>query len=139
MATAATIIVKNIDGDVIAVDQIPVATNLGDGLVAEVEVIDVPARPRRAERNPLHPDALTITDLKVGMKIHVHYTGDCPWAQSYDAIVVGEPTTDDKGFRVVPVVTDNLEYKLGFVADMGLAPSRCGGVWNRVWYTTIAD
>ena len=128
--------IRDKDGGIIAVDQIPVATNLGDELVTEIEVVDTPPRARRAERNPLHPNALTIADLRVGMRIHVHYTGDCPWVQSYRAIVVGEPTTNDLGFQIVPVVTDDLEYKLGFAADMGLAPSRAGNIWNRVWYTT---
>ena len=123
-------------GDIVAVDEIriPVAT---DELVAELKVVDAPPRARRAERNPLHPNALTIADLRVGMRIHVHYTGNCPWVKSYKAIVVGSPTTNDLGFQVIPIiVTDDLEYKLGFVADMGMAPSRCGGVWNPNWYVT---
>ena len=122
-------------GDIVAVDEIriPVAT---DELVAELKVVDAPPRARRAERNPLHPQSLRLSDLRVGMKIRVHYTGDCPWARSYSATVVGKPTTNDLGFQTIPIVTDDLEYKLGFAADMGLAPSRCGGVWNRVWYVT---
>ena len=128
--------IRDKDGGIIAVDQIPVATNLGDELVTEIEVVDTPPRARRAERNPLHPNALTIADLRVGMRIHVHYTGDCPWAKSYKAIVVGSPTTNDLGFQVIPIVTDSMEYKMGFVADMGLAPSRCGGVWSPNWYVT---
>ena len=136
MRNVVIIKIRDKNGDIVAVDEIriPVAT---DELVAELKVVDAPPRARRAERNPLHPNALTIADLRVGMRIHVHYTGDCPWAKSYKAIVVGSPTTNDLGFQVIPIiVTDNLKYKLGFVADMGMAPSRCGGVWNPNWYVT---
>ena len=136
MRNVGIIKIRDKNGDIVAVDEIriPVAT---DELVAELKVVDAPPRARRAERNPLHPNALTIADLRVGMRIHVHYTGDCPWAKSYKAIVVGSPTTNDLGFQVIPIiVTDNLKYKLGFVADMGMAPSRCGGVWNPNWYVT---
>ena len=142
MATNIVITIRNVDDELIAVDQIPIDPKISDKLIAKVEIVDVPSRPRRSsqERNPLHPNALTIADLRVGMRIHVHYTGDCPWAKSYKAIVVGSPTTNDLGFQVIPIiVTDDLEYKLGFAADMGLAPSRAGNIWNRSWYTTIAD
>ena len=137
MATKIVIKIKNSD-KLIAIDEMPLGNNINiDDLDATIEVVDVPARSRRAERNPLHPNALTIADLRVGMRIHVHYTGDCPWVKSYKAIVVGSPTTNDLGFQVIPIiVTDDLEYKLGFAADMGLAPSRAGNIWNRVWYTT---
>ena len=135
------ITIKDGDGKVVAVDQMPVDPKISDKLIAKVEIVDVPSRPRRSsqERNPLHPNALTLTDLRVGMRIHVHYTGSCPWARSYSAVVVGKPTTNDLGFQIIPVVTDDMEYKLGFVSDMGLAPSRVGNIWNRSWYTTIAD
>ena len=139
MATKIVIKIKNSD-KLIAIDEMPLGNNINiDDLDATIEIVDVPSRPRRSsqERNPLHPNALTLTDLRVGMRIHVHYTGDCPWAKSYKAIVVGSPTTNDLGFQVIPIiVTDDLEYKLGFAADMGLAPSRAGNIWNRVWYTT---
>ena len=137
MATKIVIKIKNSD-KLIAIDEMPLGNNINiDDLDATIEVVDVPARSQRAERNPLHPNALTIADLRVGMRIHVHYTGDCPWVKSYKAIVVGSPTTNDLGFQVIPlIVTDDLEYKLGFAADMGLAPSRAGNIWNRVWYTT---
>ena len=138
MATNIVITIRNVDDELIAVDQIPVATDeLSDKLVAEIEVVDTQPRPQRqAERNPFHSNALTVADLRIGMRVRVHYTGDCPWARPYSAVVVGKLTTDDLGFQVIPIVNDDMEYKLGFVADMGLAPSRCGGVWNRVWYTT---
>ena len=139
MTTKIVIKIKNSD-KLIAIDEMPLGNNINiDDLDATIEIVDVPSRPRRSsqERNPLHPNALTLTDLRVGMRIHVHYTGDCPWAKSYKAIVVGSPTTNDLGFQVIPIiVTDDLEYKLGFAADMGMAPSRCGGVWNPNWYVT---
>ena len=141
MATKIVIKIKNSD-KLIAIDEMPLGNNINiDDLDATIEIVDVPSRPRRSsqERNPLHPNALTLTDLRVGMRIHVHYTGSCPWVRSYSAVVVGKPTTNDLGFQIIPVVTDDMEYKLGFVSDMGLAPSRVGNIWNRSWYTTIAD
>ena len=133
--------IKDGDGKLVAIDEIALPGNIDiTDLDATIEIVDTQRQPQRqAERNPFHSNALTVADLRIGMRVRVHYTGDCPWARSYSATVVGELTTDDLGFQVIPIVTDDLEYKLGFAADMGLAPSRCGGVWNRVWYTTIAD
>ena len=133
--------IKDGDGKLVAIDEIALPGNIDiTDLDATIEIVDTQRQPpRQAERTPFHSNALTVADLRIGMRVRVHYTGDCPWARSYSATVVGELTTDDLGFQVIPIVTDDLEYKLGFAADMGLAPSRCGGVWNRVWDTTIAD
>lgn len=140
MKNVVIIKIRDKNGDVVAVDEIALPGDTADGMTATITTIKVRPRPHKdAGRSPLHPNALTLTDLRVGMRIHVHYTGDCPWAKSYKAIVVGSPTTNDLGLQVIPIVTDSMEYKMGFVADMGLAPSRCGGVWNSVWYTTVAD
>ena len=137
MAHDVVIKIRDANGDIVAVDEIALPEGVVlDDLLVTITTVSRPPRMQRQERSPLHPNALTIADLRVGMRIHVHYTGDCPWAKSYKAIVAGSPTTNDLGFQVIPIVTDDLEYKLGFAADMGLAPSRCGGVWNRVWYTT---
>ena len=136
MATKIVIKIKNSD-KLIAIDEMPLGNNINiDDLDATIEVVDVPARPRREERNPLHPRALRLSDLRVGMHVKVIYTGNYPNARSYSAVVVGKPTTNGLGFQVIPIVTDDMEYKMGFVADMGLAPSRCGGVWNPNWYVT---
>lgn len=139
MAHSIVITIKDgSSGDVVAIDQIPIDPKISDKLITKVEIVDVPPRPRRSsqERNPLHPNAFTLTDLRVGMHVKVIYTGNYPNARSYSAVVVGKPTTNDLGFQVIPIVTDDMEYKMGFVADMGLAPSRCGGVWNPNWYVT---
>ena len=138
MAYKKTIVVtiKDGDGKVVAVDQMPLPPNSTTDLVSEIEIVDVPSRPRRDDRSPLSPDALRLADLRVGMHVKVIYTGNYPNARSYSAVVVGKPTTNDLGFQVIPIITDDMEYKMGFVADMGLAPSRCGGVWNPNWYVT---
>ena len=141
MATKIVIKIKNSD-KLIAIDQIPVATDdLGDELVAEVEVVDVPARPRRAERNPLHPNALTLSDLKVGMHIKVNYTGDCPLARTYSAIVVGKPKKEERDVIIIPLFRlDTQRYYTGYAPDMGLTRYGWGSYsWSPVRYVTAED
>lgn len=137
MATLITITIKDGDGKVVAVDQIPVAINLGDDVVAEIEVVDVP--PQR-DRSPLHPEALTLDDLKVGMRIRVNHK-DNP-SYSYCAMVVGEPTTNEYGNTVIPLTRlgEEPDYVMGYPEDMGLMRYVTGfKIWNRSWYTTVAD
>ena len=140
MKNVVIIKIRDKNGDVVAVDEIALPGDTADGMTATITTIKVRPRPHKdAGRSPLHPNALALTDLRVGMRIHVHYTGSCPWVRSYSAVVVGKPTTNDLGFQTIPIVTDDMEYKMGFVADMGLAPSRCGGIWNSSWYTVAAE
>ena len=140
MKNVVIIKIRDKNGDVVAVDEIALPGDTADGMTATITTIKVRPRPHKdAGRSPLHPNALTLTDLRVGMRIYVHYTGSCPWVRSYSAVVVGKPTTNDLGFQTIPIVTDDMEYKMGFVADMGLAPSRCGGIWNSSWYTVAAE
>ena len=134
--------IRDKDGDIVAVDQIPVATDeLSDKLVAEVKVVNVPARPRRKDRSPLHPDALVLADLKVGMKIRVHYTGDCPWAYSYSAIVAGKPRKEERDVIIIPLFRlDTQRYYTGYAPDMGLTRYGWGSCsWSPVRYVTAED
>ena len=142
VATNIVITIRNVDDELIAVDQIPVATDeLSDKLVAEVKVVDVPARPRRKrERSPLHPDALVLADLRVGMHIRVNHK-DNP-SYSYCAMVVGSPTTNEYDNIIIPLVKlgDEPDYVMGYPEDMGLMRYITGSkIWNRSWYTTVAD
>ena len=131
--------IKNSDGDVVAIDQIPISTNLGNELVAEIEVVDILPRARRKrDRSPLSPNALTINDLKVGMKIRVHYTGDCPWAHSYSAIVAGKPKKEERDVIIIPLFRlDTQRYYTGYAPDMGLTRYGWGSYsWSPVRYVT---
>ena len=73
MAHKKTIVItiKDGDGKVVAVDQMPLPPNSTTDLVSEIEIVDVPPRMQRQERSPLHPRTLTLADLRVGMKIRV--------------------------------------------------------------------
>ena len=68
MAHKKTIVVtiKNGNGEIIAVDQIALPGDRVDGMTATITTM---SRPRRSsqERNPLHPDALVLGDLRVGV------------------------------------------------------------------------
>ena len=132
------ITIRSSNGDIVAIDQIPVAT---DELVAEVEfVYALPCPRRKRDHSPLHPNALTITDLKVGMKIRVNHKDNPSW--SYSAIVVGSPTTNEYDITVVPLVRlgDEFDYVMGYPEDMGLMRYVDGSrTWNRYWYTVAAE
>ena len=132
------ITIRSSNGDIVAIDQIPVAT---DELVAEVEFVYASPCPRRKrDHSPLHPNALTITDLKVGMKIRVNHKDNPSW--SYSAIVVGSPTTNEYDITVVPLVRlgDEFDYVMGYPEDMGLMRYVDGSrTWNRYWYTVAAE
>lgn len=96
---------------------------------------------REVERNPLHPEALVLTDLKVGTKIQVNHEYDND--RSYSAVVVGSPTTNEYGSTVIPLVRlgDKPDYIMGYPKDMGLTPYQegCRSWWNHTWYTTVAE
>ena len=141
MATNIVITIRNVDDELIAVDQIPVDPKIGNKLIAKVEIVDVPSRPQRqAERNPLHPDALVLADLRVGMRIRVNHKDNPGW--SYSAIVGGKPTTNEYDITVVPLVRlgDEFDYVMGYPEDMGLMRYVDGSrTWNRYWYTVAAE
>lgn len=148
MAHKKTIVItiRNVDDELIAVDQIPVtAGGCSDiditDLDATIEVVDTQPRARRKrDRSPLHPQSLRLSDLRVGMHIRVNHKDDPSW--SYSAIVVGSPTTNEYGNIVIPLVKlgEEPDYITGYPEDMGLMRYVTGlKVWNRSWYTTIAD
>ena len=116
---------------------IPNSINL-DNLVIETRITDdTPPRLKR-DRSPLSPNALTINDLKVGMKIRVHYTGDCPWAHSYSAIVAGKPKKEERDVIIIPLFRlDTQRYYTGYAPDMGLTRYGWGSYsWSPVRYVT---
>ena len=146
MAHKKTIVITIKDGDdVVAIDQIPVDPKISDKLVAEVKVVDVPSRPRRDDRSPLHPRALRLSDLRVGMKIRVR--SKTLGITKYTAVIAGEAISDDIGYKVPLVVIEQgplgyegVGYHEMYAADMGLTPYNRSrrSWWNPNWYTVTA-
>ena len=140
MAHSIVITIKDGD-DVVAIDQIPIDPKIGNKLIAKVEIVDVPPRARqKRDRNPLHPRALKLADLRVGMRIRVNHKDNPGW--SYSAIVGGKPTTNEYDITVVPLVRlgDEFDYVMGYPEDMGLMRYVDGSsTWNRYWYTVAAE
>ncbi len=142
MATLITITIKDGDGKVVAVDQMPLPPNSTTDLVSEIEIVDVPPRARqKRDRNPLHPRALRLSDLHVGKKIRVHYVGRLSWLNSdFSAIVAGKIVNRDKE-PIIPIVrlgdepSESYHTKV-FAADLGITPYKVDGSWNSVWYVT---
>ena len=147
MAYKKTIVVtiKDGDGKVVAVDQMPLPPNSTTDLVSEIEIVDVPPRMQRQERSPLHPRALRLSDLHVGMKIRV--CGKLGITK-YTGIVAGESFSDDIGEKIPLVVIEQgplgyegTGYCERYTGDMGLTPYEETGRrpwWNPIWYTVAA-
>ena len=141
MTHSILIKIKSVDGEIVAVDQMPLPSSVNTtDLVIETRVVDAPARPRRKDHSPLSPDALTLADLRVGMRIRVNHKDNPGW--SYSAIVGGKPTTNEYDITVVPLVRlgDEFDYVMGYPEDMGLMRYVDGSrTWNRYWYTVAAE
>ena len=141
MAHDVVIKIRDANGDIVAVDEIALPEGVVlDDLLVTITTVSRPPRMQRQERSPLHPNALTITDLKVGMKIRVNHK-DNP-SYSYCAMVVGSPTTNEYDNIIIPLVKlgDEPDYVMGYPEDMGLMRYITGSkIWNRSWYTTVAD
>ena len=148
MAHKKTIVItiKDGDGKVVAVDQMPLPPNSTTDLVSEIEIVDVPPRMQRQERSPLHPRALTLADLRVGMKIRV--CSKTLNITKYTAIVASGSFSDDIGHKVPLVVIEQgplgyerVGYHEMYAADMGLTPYEKMSHrpwWNPTWYTVAA-
>ncbi len=148
MAHDVVIKIRDANGDIVAVDEMPLPSSVNTtDLVIETKVVDVPARPRRKERSPLHPRALTLSDLKVGMKIRV--CSKTLGITKYTAIIAGKPFSDDNniGEKIPLVVVDQgplgyegVGYHEMYTGDMGLTPYNRSrrSWWNPDWYTVTA-
>ena len=143
MAHDVVIKIRDANGDIVAVDEMPLPPNSTTDLVSEIEIVDVPPRMQRQERSPLHPRALTLSDLKVGMKIRV--CGKLGITK-YTAIVASGSFSDDIGEKI-PLVVDQgplgyegVGYHEMYTGDMGLTPYNRGrrSWWNSSWYTVAA-
>ena len=137
MTHDVSIEIKKSNGKIIAIGQIALPEEVVDGDL----FVTITTTELKEERNPLHPEALALADLKVGMNIRVNnkYDNGC----SYSAIVVGSPTINEYGSTVIPLVRlgDKPDYIMGYPKDMGLTPYQegCRSWWNHTWYTTAAE
>lgn len=137
MTHDVSIEIKKSDGKIIAIGQIA----LPEEVAVDDFLVTITTTELKEERNPLHPEALTLADLKVGMNIRVNnkYDND----RSYSAVVVGSPTTNEYGSTVIPLVRlgDKPDYVMGYPKDMGLIPyqEECRPWWSHAWYTTAAE
>ena len=139
MAYKKTIVVtiKDGDGKVVAIDQMPLPPNSTTDLVSEIEIVDVPSRPRRDDRSPLSPDALRLADLRVGMHVKVCYVGYCSEMMSREGIITGLPRRDDDSNIVIPIAIimegGGVHHTTLNAAGMGLVRGKGG--WDRYNYT----
>lgn len=144
MAHKRTIVItiKDGDDDVVAIDEMPLGNDIDiTDLDATIEVVDVPPQ---QDRSPLHPRALRLADLKVGMKVRVR--GKLGITK-YTGIIAGEPFSDDIGEKIPLVVIEQgplgyegTGYCEMYTGDMGLTPYNRGrrSWWNPTWYTIAA-
>ena len=90
-------------------------------------------------RNPFHPKAVRLCDIRPYRTIFLKYTGDLLDINGYKAIVVGNPVTDDRGISKFPAVFLREGGRLCCytvdAATAGIVPYADGG-WNHVWYVT---
>ncbi len=106
---------------------IPGSVNL-DSLIIETRFDDISQRrpwreeEEEEERNPLHPRALILADIRAGSRIRVHYTGLRMDIKDFSAIVTEEPFTNDEGDFIVPFMEEDGNQSQWLAADMGLAP-----------------
>ena len=144
MAHDVVIKIRDANGDIVAVDEMPLPSSVNTtDLVIETKVVDVPSR-KDADRSPLSPDALRLSDLRVGMKIRV--CSKTLNITKYTAIVASGSFSDDIGYKIPLVVIEQgplgyegVGYHEMYAADMGLVKHRASGQWNRSWYTVTAE
>lgn len=131
--------VRSLEGDVLGTLEFEVPKGLEAIIYEKVE----------RSRSPLHPEAINMDDLKVGMKIRRHNTryGTCTLDVGR---INGEPflkhDVNQGDAWMVPIETTNYAGELAhedwFLADMGVIPYvRSNGVsfWNEQNYTLAED
>lgn len=131
--------VRSLEGDVLGTLEFEVPKGLEAIIYEKVE----------RSRSPLHPEAINMDDLKVGMKIRRHNTryGTCTLDVGR---INGEPflkhDVNQGDAWMVPIETTNYAGELAhedwFLAGMGVIPYvRSNGVsfWNEQNYTLAED
>ncbi len=144
MKNVVIIKIRDKNGDVVAVDEIALPGDTADGMTATITTMSRPRRMQRQERSPLHPRALRLSDLRVGMRIRV--CSKTLNITKYTAIVASGSFSDDIGYKVPLVVIEQgplgyegVGYHEMYAADMGLIKHRASGQWNCSWYTVAAE
>ena len=139
MTTVITIVIDT--GDETITKEVTVrgcVTN--DNLAISTRTVSVPT----TTKNPLHPDALTLSDLREGMNVRMHYTGGEPHIESFSA-VIAETFENENGNMVVAyyrVRTDARPFSYGYkerlARSLGLCPYdwKHPSTWLLDWYVT---
>ena len=147
MAHDVVIKIRDANGDIVAVDEIALPEGVVlDDLLVTITTVSRPPRMQRQERSPLHPRALRLSDIHVGMKIRV--CGKLGITK-YTAIIAGEPFSDDNNIgEKIPLVVvkqgplgyEGVGYHEMYATDMGLTPYNRSrrSWWNPNWYTVTA-
>ena len=139
MTTVITIVINN--GDETITKEIAVCGEVTtDDLTIKTKVVNVTT----TTKNPLHPDALTLSDLREGMNVRMHYTGGEPHVKSFSA-VIAETFENENGNMVVAyyrVRTDARPFSYGYkeqlARSLGLCPYdwKHPSTWLLDWYVT---
>ncbi len=145
--TDKRLVVTILTEDHIVVDvaelSIPDSVSLDD-LVIETRFDNISQRrlwrEEEKERNPLHPRALILADIRAGSRIRVHYTGLRMDIKDFSAIVTKNPFANDEGDFIVPFIEEDGNQSQWLAADMGLAPYSENWdspvTWTPLWYVT---
>jgi len=88
-------------------------------------------------RNPFHPEALRLCDIRPYRSVLIRYTGDLGLPE-YKAVVVG-PITEERGIYKFPAVfllrEGSLRCYMVDAATIGVVPYVDGG-WDHTRYVT---
>ena len=90
-------------------------------------------------RNPFHPEALRLCDIRPHRRIFIRYTGTLLHIDGYKAVATGYPVTDERGVSSFTAVFLTKEGGLRCytvdAATAGIVPY-VDGEWDHVWYVT---
>ncbi len=138
MATVITIVIDT--GDETITKEVTVRGEVTtDDLVIKTRTVNAPTT-----KNPFHPDAISIADLKAGVRVRMHYTGSKPYIESFSALIA-EIFENDNGEVVVGyyrVRTNTRPFVYGYkeqlARNLGLCPYnwRHSSTWVLDWYVT---
>ena len=139
MATVITITARGADGKVITKEVTVRGEVTTDDLVIKTRTVNAPTT-----KNPFHPDAISIADLKAGVRVRMHYLGGEPHVKSFSALIAEKPFENEDGNIVVAYyrVWDTKPFVHGYkeqlARNLGLCPYswRCPSTWLLDWYVT---
>ena len=139
MTTVITIVVNN--GDETITKEVSVCGEVTkDDLTISTRTVSMPT----TTKNPLHPDAISIADLKAGVRVRMHYLGGEPHVKSFSALIA-EIFENDNGEVVVGyyrVRTNTRPFVYGYkeqlARSLGLCPYdwKHPSTWLLDWYVT---